>query len=55
MFLVNNDHGDMNKQTEDDVVGLMALRDCLMCPDVNLATIDLMYNRIGTHLSILIH
>lgn len=27
--------------------GLRALRDCLLCPTVNVATVDLMYNRIG--------
>ena len=32
------------------MVGLTALRDCLQCPDVNLASIDLMYNRIGEYL-----
>ena len=32
---------------EDDLEGLRALRDCLLCPTVALASVDLMYNRIG--------
>lgn len=27
--------------------GLRALRDCLLCPTVAVASVDLMYNRIG--------
>lgn len=34
-------------QLEDDLIGLAALRDCIMKPEVVLANVDLMYNRIG--------
>jgi hypothetical protein len=34
-------------QTDEDLEGLTALRDCLLCPTVGLVSVDLMYNRIG--------
>lgn len=38
---------NMIDQTEEDIEGLTAFKDCLNNPNVNLNTIDLMYNRIG--------
>jgi hypothetical protein len=37
----------IDHQTPEDLEGLRAFRDCLNNPNVNLATVDLMYNRIG--------
>lgn len=34
-------------QTEEDLEGVTAFRDCLLCPTVELTNIDLMFNRIG--------
>lgn len=34
-------------QLDEDLVGLTALRDCLMTPTNGLTSVDLMYNRIG--------
>jgi Ran GTPase-activating protein (RanGAP) involved in mRNA processing and transport len=37
----------IDHQTPDDIDGLTAFRDCLNNPNVNVSTVDLMYNRIG--------
>ncbi len=38
---------NMIDHLEDDMLGLAAFRDCLLCPTVALTSVDLMYNRIG--------
>lgn len=38
---------NMIDQTDEDLMGLQALRDTLSTPSVNLVSVDLMYNRIG--------
>eukprot|EP01038_Epipyxis_sp_PR26KG_P014261 gene14261-19135_t len=38
---------NMIDQTEDDLEGLTCFRNCLMNPSCELASVDLMYNRIG--------
>lgn len=38
---------NMIDHSEEDLLGIRALRDCLLLPTVALTSVDLMYNRIG--------
>jgi hypothetical protein len=41
---------NMIEQTNEDLDGLTALKDCLMLSTLNLTNVDLMFNRIGKYI-----